>query len=272
MHPNSPSDPAPEFIEHNGHKLAYTDEGSGSSTIVAVPGLPGSIRDFRWLAPALASSFRLIRLELPGYGKSDRHGHRGMSITERAAPVRELMQHLQVRSATLLGHSSGGTIIAHLAHHFPGLVRRCAFIASNGPQPHYQVRTYRALAALFDYRVGRAAMRPVLRRVYGALGFPAHLSDDERMFTTLDAAATDFAAHRKNLRAISQPSLVAWATDDNLIPSKVFEELESLVPNGPRLRFTRGGHNLQKTRAIEIANTLREFCNGLDPRDSPDDS
>jgi pimeloyl-ACP methyl ester carboxylesterase len=260
MHPDTPSDPPPEFVEYQGQKLAFTDEGKGPQVIVAVPGLPGSIRDFRWLAPALSTTFRIIRVELPGYGLSGRGGFQGMSIAERAEPVRELMNKLQIRSAQVLGHSSGGTIVAHLARHHPELVESCVFIAANGPEPHYQVRAYRALATLFNYGVGRAAMRPVLRRAYRALGFPAHLTDDELMFTTLDAAATDFSEHKKNLRAISQRSLVAWASDDNLIPPKVFEKLETAVPNGPRLRYAKGGHNLQKTRATEIANSMREFC------------
>jgi len=257
MHPDTPSDPTPSGIAYKGHTLAYTDEGHGQQTVVAVPGLPGSIRDFRWLAPALTPTCRVIRVELPGFGGSGRSGFRGMSISERADAVRAVLQHLQIRSAILLGHSSGGTIVAHLAHHHPELAEACAFVAANGPSPHYQVRAYQALSRLFGYRAGRSVMRPILRRVYRALGFPTHLTDDELMFTTLDAAATNFDNHRKNLRAISQPCLVAWARDDNLIPAKIFEQLESTVPKGPRLRYAKGGHNLQKTKATEIANTLR---------------
>ena len=256
MHPETPSDPQRKFIDYQGLPLAYTDEGDGPTTIVAVHGLPGSIRDFRWLAPALDGAFRFIRVELPGFGQSARKGYVRMTIGERAASVSELLRQLEIHSATLLGHSSGGTVVAHLAHHHPELVRNCAFIAANGPSPHYPVGVYNALTKLLAYRAGRAAMRPVLRRIYRVLGFPKYLTDAELLFTTLDAAATDFAQHRMNLLAVSQPCLVAWASDDALIDSKIFEQLEGVVPQGPRLRYTRGGHNLQKTKATEIAKAL----------------
>ena len=250
----------PRILSHKGRALAYTDEGAGPHVLLAIPGLPGSLRDFRWLAPALHSDFRLVRIELPGYGQSQRDGYQGMSIAERAEPVRALMEALKLPSATLLGHSSGGTVVAHLAHHAPSLVDRCVLIASNGPRAHYPVRTYKALCSLLGSSPGRALMRPVLRRVYRAFGFPAHLSDDERIYTTLDAAATDFSAHRENLQAMRQPTLVAWASDDHLIGADVFEELAAIAPAGPRIRFAEGGHNIQKTRAIELAEAIAAHC------------
>ena len=64
-----PSDPPAQFVNDS---LAYTDEGSGEPAIVAIPGLPGSGRDFRWLAPLLADRFRVIRIDPPGYGASPR--------------------------------------------------------------------------------------------------------------------------------------------------------------------------------------------------------
>lgn len=260
MHPDTPSDPASRFLTHEGQTVAYTDEGKGPLAIVAIPGLPGSIRDFRWLASALGASVRMIRVELPGFGQSTRRGYGGMSIAERAQPVRALMEALQLDSATFLGHSSGGTVVAHLGHHHPALVERSILIAANGPRAHYPIRAYRALCRLLEGRAGRAMMRPVLRRAYRAAGFPAHLSDDELMYTSLDAAATDFDAHGDNLRGCSQPTLVAWAEDDKLIPTDVFEELAAIAPAGPRLRFPTGGHNIQKTRALELAEAIRSHC------------
>lgn len=259
MHPETPSDPPRKFIDYKGLPLAYSDEGEGPRTIVAVHGLPGSIRDFRWLAPALDESFRFIRVELPGFGQSARKGHVGMTIAERAAAVRELLRRLDIHSIALLGLSSGGTVVSHLAHHHPELVRSCAFIAANGPIAHYPVGVYNAFARLLAYRAGRVAMRPVFRRIYRYFGFPKTLTDAELLFTTLDAAATDFAQYRTNLSAMSQPCLVAWSSDDAIISSELFEQLEEIVPEGPRLRYMSGGHNLQKTKANEIAEALFEL-------------
>lgn len=241
-------------------RIAYTREGGGSHTIIAVPGLPGSVRDFRWLAPALHGRFELIRIELPGYGQSSRAGYRGMTIEERADCIVLLAKELGLERVTLLSHSAGGTLIAEVARRHPDLTRQCVFIASNGPVPHYPVRVYRALSNVFALGVGRRLMRPILRRGYRMAGFPGHLSDDERLFTTLDAAMASFDLHAENVRNIECPCMTAWAEDDHLIPAPIFEALDDALPQGPRLRFSEGGHNIQKTQAVEIANAIDEFA------------
>lgn len=91
-------------------------------------------------------------------------------------------------------------------------------------------------------------------------GFPGHLSDDERLFTTLDAAMASFDLHAENVRNIECPCMTAWAEDDHLIPAPIFEALDDALPQGPRLRFSEGGHNIQKTQAVEIANAIDEFA------------
>ncbi len=258
MRTETPSDPPRRFLDVPPHRLAYTDEGSGVP-VVAVPGLPGGVRDFRWLAPALGDGVRFLRIELPGYGESHRTGYDGMSIPERAAVVRRFMEALELPPAILLGHSSGATLVAHLARHHAGRVRAAALVSPPGPMPHYPVSAYRALVRVFRLRIGRALMRPALRTLFRATGFPAYLTDDERMYTALDAAAKDFALYAGDVAAMACPTLVAWARDDRLIPVRNYEALEALAPPGQRLRFDDGGHNIQKTRAVEIARAVLDL-------------
>ncbi len=257
MHPESPSDPPYALMEYAGGQLAYTTEGEGDRVLVAIPGLPGTVRDFRWLGAALGEEFRLIRVDLPGFGRSTRTGYAGMSIGERAEAVRALIEALDLGSVTLVTHSSGGTVAGHLARYHPALVERCVLIACPGPRPHYPAALYRATAAVFSRRPGRLLMVPVQRALYRALGFSKSLSDAERMYTTLDAAAAHFDTHSENVRNMTQPTLTAWAQDDRMIPSDIFLALDAIAPDGPRLRFDTGGHNIQKTRATELAEAIR---------------
>lgn len=105
----------------------------------------------------------------------------------------------------------------------------------------------------------RTVLAPAIRRLYAMQGFPSYLTDDERAFALLDAAAFDFAEHRANLAGMRAPTLVAWATDDPVIPASTFESLGAMVPAGPRLEFRDGGHNVQKTHAVEIAQAIGDL-------------
>lgn len=251
-----PSDPDVQFLDGN---LAYSDEGAGQTTIVAIPGLPGSGRDFRWLAPALADRFRVIRLDPPGYGSSPRSHWAGMTTADRAESVRGVVAHLGLSQVVLIGHSAGGAVVAHLAHHEPKLVDAAVMISSTGPTAHFARNPMQLLAQPLRFGPVRHLLAPGIRRLYTAQGFPRYLTDDERAFALLDAAAFDFSEHRANLAGMRAPTMVAYATDDPVISAETFRALGQMVPKGPRLEFPDGAHNVQKTHALEIAEAITKF-------------
>ena len=55
------------------------------------------------------------------------------------------------------------------------------------------------------------------------------------------------------------PTLTAWAEDDPFIEKAVLEEHAALLPPGPRLSWREGGHNVQKSQAVELAAALVPF-------------
>ncbi|MCB9554638.1 MAG: alpha/beta fold hydrolase [Deltaproteobacteria bacterium] len=258
MRPRTPSDTAPLSFAYADGRVSYIDEGQGEP-IVAIAGLPGSSRDFRWLAPALAEHGRCIRLDLPGFGNSTRRSFIGMSIEQRGDVVIALLDQLRLSRVTLLGHSAGATVVADLACRHADRVERCALISGAGPRCHYPQGLYRAAAQLLRSEVGRALLKPLLRKVYQLAGFPSYLTDAERLFTAADAARMDFALHARNLAQVKQPTLISWATDDALIPQSIFEETVARVARASVLRFADGGHNIQKTYACELAQAIQQL-------------
>jgi pimeloyl-ACP methyl ester carboxylesterase len=75
----------------------------------------------------------------------------------------------------------------------------------------------------------------------------------------LDVGAADFAAYRSALRKSRQPTFIAWASDDEQISPGSHEALHEYAGPGPRVAFPSGGHNIQKTRAVELGEMIRQF-------------
>lgn len=250
-----PSDPPVRYVGD----LAYTDEGSGAVTVVAIPGLPGSGRDFRWLAPVLAGNHRVIRVDPPGYGASPRTDWAGMSTGDRAQTVQRVIDGLRLGPVVLIGHSAGGAVVAHLARHASDLVTAAVMLSSTGPTAHFAGTPMKVLAQPLRLSPVRAVLAPGIRRLYAMQGFPSYLTDDERAFALLDAAAFNFHEHRANLAGMRTPTMVAWAQDDPVIPVSRFHALAAAAPDGPRLEFADGGHNIQKTHAEPIAAAITAF-------------
>ena len=263
VRPDSPSDPTTQTIDSDASVLAYTEEGAGEPTLIAIPGLPGSVRDFRWLAPTLSSQMRVLRFDPPGNGASPRDGFTGLTLAQRAEPVLALIERLCSGPVVLAGHSAGAGVVAHVAARRPELVRAAVMLAPAGPKPHLARRPMRVFAGALGLPGARTVVDPLIRRVYAAQGFPGYLTDDERAFAIIDALAFDFDDYRADLAGMRCPTLVAWARDDAIIPATTFQALEQMVPDGPRLRFDDGGHSVQKAHANEIGAAILALMRGL---------
>ena len=88
------------------------------------------------------------------------------------------------------------------------------------------------------------------------MGFPSSLSDEEMVLSIHIIGAFDFKHMQENQRKLQTPTFLCWAEDDRLIEADIFEEHATSCPEGPRLSFSTGGHNIQKTQAVEIGKAL----------------
>lgn len=259
----APSDPDRRRIELARGPASYTDEGTGPP-VVAVHGLPGSARDFRWLAPALAGRVRLVRAELPGFGQTPVRAEPDPSSAGRARFVIELVRRLELERPVLLGHSMGGVVAAAALRQAPELFPGLALIASPGLRPHAPFRRLpleRAHAVLTTPILGRA-LAPILRVAFERGGFRGYPTAE--LYRTMACVAeTSFEEHAQNVRALAVPTLVAWCEDDPLIEADIGAELAAACPAGPRLRFPTGGHNPQKTQAEALAEALVTWVEAL---------
>lgn len=260
MTPEQPSDPPLRAAWLREGPFTYTDEGEGP-TLVAVHGLPGSVRDFRWLAPAL-EGVRLVRLDLPGFGGTPRATAPGITLRERARFVLDALEALGVRDFVVLGHSMGGPLAMSAAARARGL----ALIASVGLRPHRMIRKmgrYPDLPRVFDAPIVGRLLLPALRRRFVQAGFPASTPDEAILQSMRIVGRLPFADVRAAAAAVRCPTLLAWAEDDPLVEGAIGLELARELPAGPRLVFPDGGHNIQKTRAIELGRALSRFVREL---------
>ncbi len=260
VRPEAPSDPALRFLDLPTGRVAYTDEGEGPC-LVAIHGIPGSLRDFRWLARALSSEIRFVRLDMPGFGHTE-HDDPPTSWSELARWALEAAYTIAGGPFSLLGHSMGAPQASLIASLAPDAVHKLALVAPVGLRPH---RAYRRSppftwmnAALHSQRFGRVSLA-LIRAAFVRLGFPRSTPDRDILRSIAVVAEIPFEDHRRAIETMSIPVLAAYADDDPLVEPAIPRELLAACPSGRRLHFDTGGHNLQKTRAIELADALRAF-------------
>jgi pimeloyl-ACP methyl ester carboxylesterase len=257
--PTAPSDPPVRVaLRASGAPFSWTEEGEGK-TVVAVHGLPGSVRDWRWLSSALPRSVRFIRLDMPAFGGTPRETAPGAHLDQRGAFVNAALDALKVERCVLLGHSMGGPVALSAAAHVPGRIATLGLLSSVGLRPHKLLRALpapKAWAWAVDAPGLSLPARTILKAAFMWSGFPKQTTREEVAHTTRCLSVLDFPAQHRNTAAWKGQTLSAWAEDDIFIEPAVFEEHAAALPAGPRLKWAEGGHNIQKTRAIELAEAL----------------
>ncbi len=258
MTPGEPSDP-PRRVAHLARgPFAYTDEGEGTP-ILAIHGLPGSVRDYRWLGAALEGRARLVRLEHPGFGETPRATWPGGALEDRVGFACAAADALGLEDYVVLGHSMGGPVAMGVAARQPARVRGLALLSSVGLSVHRLARRVPrnpSLGPLLESRLICWLLRRPMREGFVRAGFPRSIPAEALEQTARIATQLRFEEIRAVARGVRAPTLVAWAEDDRLVESAISLALGNELPPGPRLGFPDGGHNIQKTRACELADAL----------------
>jgi pimeloyl-ACP methyl ester carboxylesterase len=116
-----------------GALLCYHDLPGDEPTIVFLHGLgAASSEEFmQTVRHPLLTGFRMLLLDFLGFGFSERPLEYGYTMEDHADSVAELLRHLDVVSAHIVGHSMGGSVAIALAMRHPDLVRSLVVAEGN---------------------------------------------------------------------------------------------------------------------------------------------
>lgn len=174
------------------------------------------------LVPLLADAHHVIRVDLPGHGRSAEPVGRGYDTTGLGRTLGAALDRIGVRRATVVGHSSGGYAATALAEQRPELVRALVLI-NTGPGPHAYTAPE---TAAFD--PGRWPPADEQIRHFASSGFragfevPQDLVDELRdsriqAITAAMRASTAYLGERalpERLAGLGKPLLVIFGDQD----------------------------------------------------------
>jgi len=105
-------------------QVHYLDAGKASTDpLVLLHQTPRSIDEFAEVVPLLAARHRVLAIDTPGYGCSDRPSE-PPSIEDYTAAVIELLDEIGVRRACMVGHHTGANLAFEAAAAYPDRVSK----------------------------------------------------------------------------------------------------------------------------------------------------
>jgi pimeloyl-ACP methyl ester carboxylesterase len=207
-------------VEVDGRPVLHRVVGQGDDLVV-VHGLSGSWRWWSPLVEKLAERSRLHLVELPRLGR--------LRAGELAPWLGRLLDAVGLGRVDVLAHSLGGLVATELATEQPDRVRRLVLVAPAG------VPCGRGV-------LGRAL--PLIGELYGVRKqLPTIIGDAARTGPVSLVHGVVYVWERDirgELGAVRAPTLLVWGDRDRLVPWRVAEEWQRLLPRSRLVRLPCG--------------------------------
>ncbi|MFF0632823.1 alpha/beta fold hydrolase [Nocardia sp. NPDC004151] len=262
----------------DGTTLAYEDYGTGAP-LVFISGwaLPTDMWECQ-VPFFLEQGYRCVLLDRRGHGRSDRPSS-GYDTDTRADDLAALLEHLDLRDAILIAHSTGAAeAVRYLARHGADRVARIALL---GPAIPYLLQTEdnpvgvpAAMidASTADLRADRAQWLADRAQGYFATHLGTRVSaaaieaEVQRSMSCSPIAALEVQKavartdHRADVAALAVPTLLLHGLHDQSIPIEVSShQAVRLYPEAVLKEYPTAGHGLYRSHADQVNADLLEF-------------
>ncbi|MGB3635902.1 MAG: alpha/beta hydrolase [Rubrobacteraceae bacterium] len=114
-------------------ELAIWRTGTGNEPLICIHGITAQHRAFNALVQHLGEEYELIGVDLRGRGDSGKP-ESGYGLEAHAADVIRVLDHLDLQSAVLVGHSMGGFVGLQAALSYPDRVRALVLLDGGWPR------------------------------------------------------------------------------------------------------------------------------------------
>jgi pimeloyl-ACP methyl ester carboxylesterase len=269
--------------------IEYADTGEGP-VLVLLHGLLADSTLWDEMTAALAGSFRCVAPTLPlGAHRHAMRPDADLSMPGIARLVTEFLDRLGLHDVTLVGNDTGGALVQLVMaagdarvgravlvscdafdNFPPGLTGKALMASGRLPAPMFglfmqqmRLRAVRRLPIAFGWltKRGDAAtarwLRPLLTQ-------PQIRRDTVRMLRAAAADPAFLARAAGDLPGFGRPVLVAWASQDRVMPPEHGRRLAGLLPHGQLIEVDDSYTLVPLDQPAWLAQAVRDFtraCN-----------
>lgn len=222
------------FVQAGAVKVHYHEAGSGPVLLCIHGGAPGAFGwgNFGRNMQALSQHFRVLVVDLPGYGLSDKPKVEGPRTGFYAQVFIDMLDALGIEKAHVMGLATGGTAALKMAIEHPARIDRLIVINSPGGLSLFHPAPPKP--GSHDYYGGDGPSLEKMRQTVSRIVYdPAVLTEEviqERYEASIDPAFMDSAPEGKggapgqtleplwqDLHRIQAQTLVIWGRDNSTL-------------------------------------------------------
>jgi len=271
----------PRYVEINGARVHYIDEGSGE-VILCLHGEPTWSYLYRKMIPVLAEAHRVIAMDFIGFGRSDKFTQReDYTFEMHRSTIASFIQTLDLTGITAVVQDWGGILGLRVATELPERFARLVIMNTGLPtgdvpatEGFMKWRTYATTTP--DLPIGTIVKRSAADResitddivaAYDAPFPDVTYKTGAQMFPLLvpiepnQPGAREMRETREALSNWQKPALVMFSDGDPVTRGgdRFFRKLIPSANNEPQIVIQDAGHFLQEEKGPEIAAEIVTF-------------
>ena len=268
------SSPNSHFLKWRGAEIHYVEEGTGMPLLM-IHGFGGSYNNFSELADLMKNKYRVIRIDLPGFGLSDFPPVKeGENFSDDYRDyISFILDTLHLDSVYVIGNSFGGAVTWMSAFDHPDKVKKIVLLDPAG----YDSEKVANKLAMFKFKSVRSIFDKgmPLFMSWGGLQsayFKDNLIKEETVirnnkFTNREGNL----AHMLNLalshqfpdtaliQQVHTPTLIAWGTEDEIIPLAHAERFHRDIKGSELVLFDSCGHCPMMEEPMKTKEAVEKF-------------
>ena len=279
---------ASEFLDlKNGSRIHYRDEGDlYKPAIILLHGFNGSLFNFERMVPLLSKEFRLVSIDLPGFGLTGAIPSMDYSTQNSILVINELTSYLGMEKFSIAGNSMGGGIAWRYALENPEKTQSLVLLASSGiysseerlqieeseresPLVWKLMRSNFVSYFLSLYTPKFFATQGLKTSVYDPNLATEEIANQFHELTLMqgsrEAILSRFSKQNYNdekpdiLKKIQAPTLIIHGREDNIISFKSSINLDQYIQNSQLVIYPKIGHLPMYETPARVADDIKKF-------------
>jgi pimeloyl-ACP methyl ester carboxylesterase len=273
----SDTGPGSAFLQAGGVRLHYNDIGQGTPVVCLHGGGPGASgwSNFSQNVPALSARFRLLLVDMPQFGRSEKVVFKEGRLTYVARVLKDFLDQLGIARPHFIGNSMGAQTAFKFAIDYPDRIDRLVAMGNGSiTQTVFTPRPTEGVKMIQAFYKGAGPSPEKLRRLIETLVYDASFLTEELLAQRF-AAANDpetVALWSKNppaneeigalLDKVACRTLLVWGLEDRFSPIEGGLALLKRLKDARLHVFAKCGHWAQVEKAREFERLTLDFLQG----------
>lgn len=247
-----------------GLQIHYDDSGKpDGDPVILMHGWGCNHSTVKSISAILEQGMRVINLDLPGHGQSSEPPE-VWGVEEFTRLIEKLIDKLELKRVSLIGHSFGGRISLLLSSR--NNIEKMVLVDAAGIKPQRSVKKlckiygFKAFKHLVHVILGRKKGDKLIEKYRRKVGSPDYRNSSPMMRAVMSKCINEDLKYV--MPSIKAPTLLIWGEDDSATPLRDAKIMEKLIPDAGLVSFPGCGHYSFLDNPWAFKKVMQEFFKG----------